>query len=174
MSWTFATRWLPATGCRLPTGQVTSFAGSAAPATVVISLVTLALFGASSGPVPPVDPQRLNAAGSVYLSRPSRPHFFRTHDEFAWRTGEFLHLIGDGAIEVTVSGRYPLKEVARAHRDLQSRKTIGSVVLIPWLTSPTAAWSLAAHIANRTTMTSATPRMAKVNTVMAAFTPPLG
>jgi NADPH2:quinone reductase len=92
---------------------------------------TLALFGASSGPVPPVDPQRLNAAGSVYLSRPSRPHFIRTHDEFAWRTGELLDRIGDGTIEVTVSARYPLKEVARAHRDLQSRKTIGSVVLIP-------------------------------------------
>src|SRR5581483_11114403 len=43
---------------------------------------TLALFGASSGPVPPVDPQRLNASGSVYLSRPSRLHFVRTHDEF--------------------------------------------------------------------------------------------
>jgi NADPH2:quinone reductase len=42
-----------------------------------------------------------------------------------------LDSIGDGIIEVTVSARYPLKEVARAHRDLQSRKTIGSVVLIP-------------------------------------------
>jgi NADPH:quinone reductase-like Zn-dependent oxidoreductase len=61
----------------------------------------------------------------------SRPHFIRTHDEFAWRTGELLDRIGDGTIEVTVSARYPLKEVARAHRDLQSRKTIGSVVLIP-------------------------------------------
>src|SRR6202008_1704175 len=59
---------------------------------------TLALFGASSGPVPPVDPQGLNAAGSVYLSRPSRPHFIRTHDEFAWRTGELLDHIGDGTI----------------------------------------------------------------------------
>jgi NADPH2:quinone reductase len=92
---------------------------------------TLALFGASSGPVPPVDPRRLNAAGSVYLSRPSRLHFIRTHDEFAWRTGELFDLIGDGTIEVTVSAHYPLKDAARAHRDLQGRKTIGSVVLIP-------------------------------------------
>jgi NADPH2:quinone reductase len=45
---------------------------------------TLVLFGAAGGPVPPVDPQRLNAAGSVYLTRPSRPHFIRTHDEFTW------------------------------------------------------------------------------------------
>jgi NADPH:quinone reductase len=92
---------------------------------------TLALFGASSGPVPPVDPQRLNAAGSVYLTRPLRPHFMRTHDEFAWRTGELFDLIGNGTIKVTVSAHYPLKDVARAHRDLQGRKTIGSVVLTP-------------------------------------------
>ena len=45
---------------------------------------TLALFGAASGPVPPFDLQRLNAAGSVYLTRPSRPHFMRTREEFAW------------------------------------------------------------------------------------------
>jgi NADPH2:quinone reductase len=51
---------------------------------------TLALFGAASGPVPPVDPQRLNAAGSVYLTRPYRTHFNRTADEFAWRAGEPL------------------------------------------------------------------------------------
>jgi NADPH:quinone reductase len=92
---------------------------------------TLALFGASSGPVPPVDPQRLNAAGSVYLSRPSRPHFMRTHDEFAWRTGELFESIGDGTVKVTVSAHYPLKDVARAHRDLQGRKTVGAVVLTP-------------------------------------------
>jgi NADPH:quinone reductase len=92
---------------------------------------TLALFGASSGPVPPVDPQRLNAAGSVYLARPSRPHFIRTHDEFLWRTAELFNLISDGSIEVTVSGHYPLQDVAQAHRDLQARKTIGSVVLTP-------------------------------------------
>jgi NADPH:quinone reductase len=92
---------------------------------------TLALFGASSGPVPPVDPQRLNAAGSVYLSRPSRPHFMRTYDEFAWRTGELFKLIGDGTILVTVSAHYPLRDVAQAHRDLQGRKTVGSVILTP-------------------------------------------
>jgi NADPH:quinone reductase len=92
---------------------------------------TLALFGAASGPVPPVDPQRLNAAGSVYLTRPSRPHFMRTCDEFIWRTSQLLDAISNGAIAVTVSGRYPLKDAAQAHRDLQGRKTIGSVVLTP-------------------------------------------
>jgi NADPH:quinone reductase len=92
---------------------------------------TLALFGASSGPVPPVDPQRLNAAGSVYLSRPSRLHFIRTYDEFAWRTGELFQRIGDGTIDVTVGAHYPLADVAQAHRDLQARKTVGSVILTP-------------------------------------------
>jgi NADPH:quinone reductase len=92
---------------------------------------TLALFGASSGPVPPVDPQRLNAAGSVYLTRPSLVHFTRTPDEFSWRAGELLDAIADGSITVTVGGRYPLADAARAHADLQGRKTTGSIVLVP-------------------------------------------
>ncbi len=92
---------------------------------------TLALFGASSGPVPPVDPQRLNAAGSVYLTRPNLAHFTRTADEFAWRAGELLDAIADGSITITVGGHYPLAEAEQAHRDLQGRKTTGSIVLLP-------------------------------------------
>ncbi len=92
---------------------------------------TLALFGASSGPVPPVDPQRLNAAGSVYLTRPNLAHFTRTADEFAWRAGEVLDAIADGSITITVGGHYPLAEAEQAHRDLQARKTTGSIVLLP-------------------------------------------
>jgi NADPH2:quinone reductase len=92
---------------------------------------TLALFGASSGAVPPFDPQRLNAAGSVYLTRPSLAHFTRTGEEFAWRSGELFDAIADGSLDVTVSGSYPLADAARAHRDLQGRRTIGSIVLTP-------------------------------------------
>jgi NADPH:quinone reductase len=92
---------------------------------------TLALFGAASGSVPPFDPQRLNAAGSIYLTRPSRPHFMRTREEFTWRTGELFNAIAEGSIQVTVSMRYPLQEAAQAHRDLEGRKTVGSVVLTP-------------------------------------------
>ncbi|WP_024444072.1 quinone oxidoreductase [Mycobacterium sp. UM_WGJ] len=92
---------------------------------------TLALFGAASGPVPPVDPQRLNAAGSVYLTRPNLAHFTRTAPEFTWRTGELFEAIGNGTITVTVSKHYPLAEAARAHRDLQGRQTVGSIVLDP-------------------------------------------
>ncbi|MCV7092749.1 quinone oxidoreductase family protein [Mycobacterium interjectum] len=92
---------------------------------------TLALFGAASGPVPPFDPQRLNAAGSVYLSRPSLVHFIRTGDEFHWRAGELFEAIDSGALTIEVGGRYPLAEAGRAHRDLQGRKTTGSIVLLP-------------------------------------------
>jgi NADPH2:quinone reductase len=92
---------------------------------------TLALFGASSGPVPPIDPQRLNAAGSVYLTRPSLAHFTRTGDEFAWRSGELFEAIAAGSLSVTVSRSYPLADAAQAHRDLQGRQTVGSIVLTP-------------------------------------------
>jgi NADPH2:quinone reductase len=92
---------------------------------------TLALFGASSGPVPPVDPQRLNAAGSVFLTRPALVHFMRTAQEFSWRAGELFDAVATGAISVEVGGRYPLSEAARAHQDLQGRRTTGSLVLLP-------------------------------------------
>jgi NADPH:quinone reductase len=92
---------------------------------------TLALFGAASGPVPPVDPQRLNAAGSVYLTRPTLTDFTRTSDEFSWRAGELLDAIAAGSITMTVSERYPLTDAARAHEDLQGRRTTGSIVLVP-------------------------------------------
>lgn len=92
---------------------------------------TLALFGASSGPVPPVDPQRLNDAGSVYLIRPTLAHFVRSADEFAWRAGELLDTIEQDLVHITVGGHYPLAEAARAHEDLQGRATVGGLVLNP-------------------------------------------
>jgi NADPH2:quinone reductase len=92
---------------------------------------TLALFGASSGPVPEFNPQRLNAAGSLFLTRPTLVHYTRTPDEFAWRAGELLDAIAAGTINVTVSERYRLADAEQAHRDLQGRKTVGSVVLVP-------------------------------------------
>ncbi|HEU4361551.1 MAG TPA: quinone oxidoreductase [Mycobacterium sp.] len=92
---------------------------------------TLVLFGAASGPVAPVDPQRLNAAGSVYLTRPTLVHFTRTAQELSWRAGELFDAIATGAVDVTVSRRYPLADAAQAHRDLQGRETVGSIVLLP-------------------------------------------
>ena len=92
---------------------------------------TLALFGASSGPVPAFDPQRLNAAGSLFLTRPTLVHYTRTADEFAWRAGELLDAIASATLTITVSERYRLADAEQAHRDLQGRKTVGSVVLLP-------------------------------------------
>ena len=91
----------------------------------------LALFGAASGPVPPVDPQKLNAAGSVFLTRPNLVHYTRTREELLWRAGEIFTAIADGTLRIRVGAEYPLSEAGQAHRDLEGRKTTGSIVLIP-------------------------------------------
>lgn len=91
----------------------------------------LVLFGAASGPVPPVDPQRLNAAGSVFLTRPTLAHHVRAPEELRWRAGAVLAAVLDGSLRLRVGATYPLAEAARAHTDLQSRSTTGSIVLLP-------------------------------------------
>ena len=91
---------------------------------------TLTLFGAASGPVPPVDPQRLKAAGSVCLTRPSLVHFTRNVEEFNWRANELMNAISAGAVTITVGSSYPLAVAARVHRDRPERKDIGAVVLL--------------------------------------------
>lgn len=92
---------------------------------------TLALFGAASGLVPPFDPQRLNPAGSLFLTRPTLAHYVRTRQELTWRAGEVFGAVADGSLNVRVGAQYPLERAADAHRDLEDRKTTGSVVLIP-------------------------------------------
>lgn len=92
---------------------------------------TLALFGAASGPVPPVDPQRLNGAGSVFLTRPTLAHHVRSPEQLHWRAGEVLAAVLDGSLRLRVGARYPLAEAHRAHTELQSRATTGSLVLLP-------------------------------------------
>ena len=91
----------------------------------------LALFGASSGAVPPVDPQRLNAAGSVYLTRPSTGSYLLDRAEFDWRAADLFGAIADGTLTLRIGGRYKLEEAAQAHTDLQSRRTTGKLLLLP-------------------------------------------
>ncbi|MGH3837411.1 MAG: quinone oxidoreductase family protein [Pseudonocardiaceae bacterium] len=91
----------------------------------------LALYGAASGPVPPVDPQRLNAAGSVFLTRPMLAHYVATRDELTWRAGGVFDAIQDGSLRIGIGGRYPLAEAGRAHQDLQGRRTTGKLLLLP-------------------------------------------
>lgn len=89
----------------------------------------LALYGAASGPVPPMDPQRLAAAGSVFLTRPRLEHYVATRDELTWRASEIFNAILDGSLRITIGGRYPLADARRAHRDLQARRTTGKLLL---------------------------------------------
>jgi NADPH:quinone reductase len=88
------------------------------------------LYGASSGKVPPIDPQTLSAAGSVFFSRPTFGHFARTHGELAGRATEVFDAILDGSLHVRVSNTYPLAEAAQAHIDLEARKTTGKSLLL--------------------------------------------
>ncbi|AAZ56261.1 quinone oxidoreductase [Thermobifida fusca] len=90
----------------------------------------LVLFGQSSGVVPPFDPQRLNAAGSVYLTRPSLGHYTRTREELLERASAVLGLVASGELAVQIGGRYPLAEASRAHTDLASRATMGKLLLV--------------------------------------------
>ncbi|HWJ85698.1 MAG TPA: quinone oxidoreductase [Cellulomonas sp.] len=92
---------------------------------------TLVLFGASSGPVPPVDPQRLNAAGSVFLTRPKLDDHTADRDELDWRAAEVFGAVRSGSLDVRIGATYPLADAADAHRALESRSTTGKVLLIP-------------------------------------------
>jgi len=89
----------------------------------------LALFGQSSGPVPPFDPNILNPKGSLFLTRPSLGHYVLTRDELMWRAGDVLNWVSSGELKIRVDRAYPLAEAAQAHRDLESRRTTGKLVL---------------------------------------------
>lgn len=89
----------------------------------------LVLFGAASGPVPPFDLQRLNAGGSLTVTRPSLGHFLRTPEERAWRYDELFAAIAAGQLDVRIGARFPLPNAAKAHAALEGRKTTGKVIL---------------------------------------------
>jgi NADPH2:quinone reductase len=91
----------------------------------------LVLFGAASGPVPPVDPQRLNAGGSLYLTRPTIAHYLLNAQERRWRSDEIFAAAASGTLKVRIGARYPLAEATRAHDDLEQRRTTGKVILVP-------------------------------------------
>lgn len=91
----------------------------------------LALYGAASGPVPPVDPQRLNSAGSVYLTRPTLAHHVATTAELRGRADAVLGAVAKNELGLHVGGRYALDDAASAHRDLEGRRTTGKLLLIP-------------------------------------------
>lgn len=92
---------------------------------------TMALFGQSSGPVPPFDPTLLNAKGSLYLTRPSLAHYCLDRKELMWRAGDVLGWVASGELKLRIDRTYPLGEAAQAHRDLEGRKTAGKLLLLP-------------------------------------------
>jgi NADPH2:quinone reductase len=90
----------------------------------------LVLFGQASGPVPPFDLQRLNAGGSLVVTRPSLAHFVATRDELLLRANAVLGAIANGALDVRIGARFPLARAADAHRAVEGRATTGKVLLV--------------------------------------------
>ena len=91
----------------------------------------LALYGAASGPVPPLDPQELHRNGSLFLTRPTLADHIVTREELEWRAGETLAAVADGSLKINVGRRFPLAQAAEAHTALAGRATTGKVLLIP-------------------------------------------
>jgi|SRR5437870_2857565 len=91
----------------------------------------MVLYGQSSGPVGPFDPQVLSQKGSLFLTRPTVVHYIATRAELLARAGEVLGWLETGRLKVRIDREFPLAEAAEAHRQLESRKTTGKVLLIP-------------------------------------------
>jgi len=89
----------------------------------------MVLFGASSGPVPPFDLQRLNAGGSLYVTRPTLGHYISTTEELRGRAGELFAAVLAGTLQVRIGARFPLAEARGAHEALEGRATTGKVIL---------------------------------------------
>jgi NADPH2:quinone reductase len=91
----------------------------------------MVLFGASSGAVPPLDPQVLNAKGSIYLTRPFLAHYIADRAELLQRANDIFHWIAAGELKATIDKTFPLAEAADAHRYLEGRQSKGKILLIP-------------------------------------------
>jgi NADPH2:quinone reductase len=89
------------------------------------------LFGQSSGPVPPFDPQVLNQLGSLYLTRPTLGHYTRDRAELLARAQQVFAWIEAGELDVRIDRAFPLAEAAKAQQYLEGRRTLGKVLLIP-------------------------------------------
>jgi len=91
----------------------------------------LALFGASSGAVPPFDPIKLAQKGSLFLTRPTLAHYIAKREELDERAGDLFAMLAAGTLKARVHKEYALADAAQAHRDLEGRKTTGKLLLIP-------------------------------------------
>ena len=91
----------------------------------------IVLFGASSGGVAPLDPQVLNAKGSLFLTRPYIGHYIADRAELMQRTNDLFHWMATGQLKVRIDKTFPLAEAAEAHRYLEGRQSKGKILLIP-------------------------------------------
>lgn len=91
----------------------------------------MALFGGSSGAVPPFDLINLSTKGSLFVTRPTLVHYIATREELMARSGAVFGMITAGKIKLRIEHKYPLAEAQRAHRDLEGRKTTGKLLLMP-------------------------------------------
>lgn len=89
---------------------------------------TLAVYGASSGQVPPIEIMKISP-GSIFLTRPTLADFVITREELLWRAGEVFSAFTRGDMKVSIGGRYPLADAAAAQSDLEGRKTSGKLIL---------------------------------------------
>lgn len=92
---------------------------------------TMALFGNASGPVNNFDTGILAGKGSLFLTRPSLPHHVATRKELEWRARDLFNVVKSGKVKIEINQTYALKDAAKAHRDLEARKTTGSTILVP-------------------------------------------
>jgi NADPH2:quinone reductase len=91
----------------------------------------LVLFGQSSGPVPPFDPGKLAGKGSLFLTRPSLPHYTLERTELLERANDIFNWTAVGKLQLRIEKTYPMTEAAEAHRQLEGRKTTGKLILLP-------------------------------------------
>ena len=98
------------------------------------SLAPLGMFvsyGNASGNAPAVQPHELQNRGSLFFTRPSLAHYSATRADLARLAERFFGVVGSGAVRIHINQRYSLSDLVQAHRDLESRKTTGSTVIIP-------------------------------------------
>jgi NADPH2:quinone reductase len=98
---------------------------------VLVHRGTMVLFGQSSGPVAPIDPQVLNQKGSIYLTRPTLGHYVASREELLWRAREIFTWVASAQLSLRIGAEYPLRDAAEAHRALEGRRTMGKVLLRP-------------------------------------------
>ena len=90
----------------------------------------MASFDEASGDPDPMPPRRLGALGSIYLTHPSISNYTVTRAELLPAAHDLFAMVGSGRIKIAISQTYPLRDAARAHADIESRKTTGSIVLM--------------------------------------------